>query len=454
MTDISPATNNQFSQFYTPTELIHIFSSILDRQNINQKIIWMRGVYLLGDNPNFHNYDKLRDESTGEEITLFISNELKEKLSVGNLIMIAGVIDRRSWKNGSFSIQLKVTRFEVIQEQTISEIELKQAELRNQKVKKGYKNVDAILENKLYVGGRPKIALLYADGSITHEDFIAGKASASSHIDFDEYRVSFAKSGAFVSQLTMLDNGGYDIVAIIRGGGTGLDHVDDINVSETVVNMKTPIISAVGHENDKIFLKNIADKTVAVPHALGTYFKDVVERVDNAKRNSQAIMHEQVKKQFVERINTSEKQNKDLQDKLTALTKNNEASQKIYTEQIKQSERQNKDLQGKLTIITKNGEANQCQLKELTENNKKQAKDFNENISKMQLINNNLQNSLDKLNAQNIKSEKDLAEAKTHAAQLEELLAKSKKGCVPGCLSMIIALVGIIGIVCYCIVVL
>ncbi|NDV84849.1 exodeoxyribonuclease VII large subunit [Bacteroides sp. 51] len=272
-------SDKQLSQFYTPTELMNIFRDMLHEQNTSRKAIWMRGIYLVNSNSNYYNYDILRDELTGDEITLYVGSELKQKVSNGNLVMVAGVVSREVRKGGNIQILLKVTRIEVVQEQIISETDIKLAELRNIKVKKGFRTIDTLLENKLYTEVRPKIALLYADGSITHKDFLAGKSAASSHIDFEEHRVSFARVSDFAKMLKDLDSKSFDAIAIIRGGGSGIEAVDDLVIIETIIYMRTPVISAIGHDDDKLFIKNVVDKVVAVPHALGTYFKDIVERV-------------------------------------------------------------------------------------------------------------------------------------------------------------------------------
>ena len=192
--------DNQLSLYYTPTELMNIFRDMLRDQSTSRKAIWMRGIYLSNPNTNYYNYDILRDELTGDEITLYVSSELKQKVSNGNLVMVAGVVSREVRKGGNIQILLRVTRIEVVQEQTISDTDIKLAELRNIKVKRGL-TVDTLLENKLYTEVRPKIGLLYADGSITHKDFLAGKSVGSSHIDFEEYRVSFAKVNKFLELL-------------------------------------------------------------------------------------------------------------------------------------------------------------------------------------------------------------------------------------------------------------
>jgi len=364
-----PAPNNSLTHFFTPTELVNIFRDMLIDQNTHKKVIWMKGIYLINPNNRYYNYDILKDELTGDELTLYVSTELKEKVSDGNLVMVAGIVSREVRKGGNIQILLRVTRLEVIQEQTISETEMKLAELRNVKLKKGFRNVDSLLENKLYTGERPQIALLFADGSITHGDFTAGKSAASSHIDFIEYRVSFARSAEFSNKIQELDQKKYDVIAIVRGGGSGLETVDNVAIIETIVGMETPVICAIGHEEDKIFIKNIADKVVPVPHALGTYFKDTVERVISEKNKSRAALVEEVKKQYQTQLKQQEEQNKNLQKQLKEITD----SHKQATEK---SNTLIANLQKQLKQII---ESNQ----EKDKNSQEQIRNFNEQIKKL-----------------------------------------------------------------------
>jgi exonuclease VII large subunit len=249
-------------------------------------------------------------------------------------------------------------------------------------------------------------------------------------------------------------------MALVRGGGGGIEAADDLLVLETITQLKTPLICAIGHVDEKLFIKNIADKVAPTPNGLGSYFSEMVELVAEKRNKSRAVLVEEVKKQFKEQLETAEKQNKELQNRFTALTKNQEEATKMHNEQVEAATKQNKELQGQLAFLNKSAEtlqkehakqmeALQLQLKSLKEQNDKQAKDFNENIGKMQKTNSELQQSLNRLNAQNVQSAIDLAEAKAKAVELQRQINESKKGCASGCLGMLIAIVSVIGVVCW-----
>jgi len=466
--DVAKTNQNLPATIYKPSELLGMFTAYLSRQDVNSQVIYLRGIYL--KNPKHdprwsYRYDVLRDEDTQTEITLQMTQKQSEELKDGNLVTVGGILGRRVQNNSHIQLMLVVSRIEIVQEQVVDEDELKRIELRRKKVVLGYKNVDGLLEQKLFTDDRPKVALVFATTSITMADFNAGINAAKSAIDFFEYRVNFSSPNDFATLLKQIDPQGYDAIALVRGGGAKVEAADDLSVLETIVNLKTPIIAAIGHVEEKLFVKQIVDKEAPTPNGLGQYFSDMVENVSEKKTKSRAVLTEQIKKQFKDQLEAGQKQNKELQEKLSKLTKAQEeavkkhneqvqaltkaqteatkknkeqveAIQKQHKEQLEKTNKQNEELQKKLTEITKANEAAQKahaeqlgklqgQMKAQTEASAKQSKDFNESLKKMQETNGQLQKSMEKLTAQNTQANKDLNEAKDKARQLEKQLSEA-----------------------------
>lgn len=461
---------------YKPSEIIGIFNSILAKQSVNAQVVYLRGVYLA--NPKQGNwsycYDTLRDEDSQEELTLQITHQQRENLKNGNLVSVGGVLNRSISSKGYIQIILKVSRIEIVKEQAIDEAEIKRMELRQKKATVGFKNVDSILEGLLFTDNRPKVALVFAATSITLSDFEAGINAAKSAIDFEEYRANFSNVLELIGLLRKIDASGFDVIAIIRGGGGGIEKLDDLTVLEAIVNLATPTIGAIGHVEEKLFIKQLVDKAAPTPNGLGQYFSEMVETVNEKKTRSSAVLTEQIKKQFKDQLEAGKKQNEELQKKLQALTKNQEEATKKHNEQVqaltkaqqeatkKHSEqvqaatKQNQELQKKLTDITKANETAQkqqseamgklqAQLKAQTEASTKQSKEFADNLKKMQETNTELNKSLTRLTAQNTQAVKDLNDAKEKARQLEQQLQDSGNG--GKTVWIVIALIAIIALI-------
>ena len=476
-------SDNPLRVIYKPSELLGMFTSYLSKQDVNLKIIYLRGIYL--KNPKhdprwIYRYDILRDEDTQTEITLQISQKLCSELKDGNLVTVGGVLGKRVQNNSHIQLMLVVSRVEIVQEQVVDEEEQKRIEFRRKKVQIGYKNIDGVLEQKLFIDERPRVALVFAATSITMSDFNAGINAAKSAIDFYEQRVNFANTKELTALLKELDQQKYDVIALVRGGGGGIESLDELDVLDMIVEMQTPIIAAIGHVEEKLFIKQIVDKEAPTPNGLGQYFSDLVETVSEKKNKSRAVLTEQIKKQFQEQLIAAQRQNKELQEKLVFLTKAQEAAQRLHKEQVEVAHKQNQELQKKLVGISKANEAAQILHKEQVEvahrqnqelqkklagiskanediqkahveQINKQSKEFNDSLKMMQEINDNLNRSLQKLTAQNTQAAKDLNEAKERARELQRQLEGARLKTNKGCLSMVVTIITILGVACYAI---
>ena len=412
------------ANLFKPSEIIGILRNHLATGQVNQKVVCLRGIYFKGGyvNQYFHTAtDRLVDESTSDELSLSMPLNLRDDLENGNVITVHGVLDRSITNKGLIQIVLKVTEVEKIKELAVSEDEVKRTELRRIKSEKGFKNVDSILETLLFQDKRPQVALVYAETSITNDDFEKGVQAARTHIDFKEYRVSFAKTKAFCQTLKQLDTMNFDVIAVIRGGGAGLEALDEVELLETLVNMNTAWMYGAGHEGEKLFILNIADKAIAIPHALGTYFRDITDGVVQKRNNSRAALVKEVEAQFKKQLEESNKKNKELLAQIEKMTKQQQEQTKANKENIeKLTEQQKKNLEAQQK---KNDEALakiHAQSKQQMEQSQKQNAALQKQLAE---LSKSQKESVDKLTEQNKQTNTLLEKERQHSRELERKLA-------------------------------
>ena len=409
--------------YYTPVELVGIYRSFLERGKSNG-VVWLRGIYI--QRPNQNNqwnafYDELRDVDSNTSITLKINRQDRTRLKPNSLVQIGGLIELNPFANGTIQIVVTVTRFEIIKDQFVTEQDIRRSEIRIAKTKRGFKNVDAVLEDKLFRDERPKVALIFASTSITMEDFNAGVNAAAVKIDFTELRQSFGNGTALASFLKQQDTAQFDTIALIRGGGSGIEALDDLNVLLAVSEMKTPIICAIGHVGEELFLKSIADKVAPTPNGLGQYFSEMVERVAAKRNNSRAALVEEVKKQFQKQIEESNKKNKELLAQIEKMTKQQQEQTKANKENIDKLNEQNK----------KNLEAQQKKNDETLAKFQVQSKQQMETLQKqnaalqkqLEELSKSQKTTFDKLTEQNKQTNAMLEKERQRSVELERQLA-------------------------------
>ena len=446
MDRITTVNQNNIANLFKPSEIIGILRNHLATGQVNQRVVCLRGIYFKGGYINQYYRtatDRLVDESTSDELTLSMPLNLRDDLENGNVITVHGILDRSITNKGLIQIVLKVTEVEKLKELAVSEDEIKRTELRRIKSEKGFKNVDSLLESLLYQDKRPQIALVYAETSITNDDFEKGVQAARTHIDFKEYRVSFAKTKAFCQTLKQLDAMNYDVIAIIRGGGAGLEALDEVELLETLVNMNTAWMYGAGHEGEKLFILNIADKAIAIPHALGTYFRDITDGVVQKRNNSRAALVKEVEGQFKKQLEESNKKNKELLAQIEKMTKQQQEQTKVNKENIeKLTEQQKKNLEAQQKKNDETLAKFQAQSKQQMEQSQKQNAALQKQLAE---LSKSQKESVDKLTEQNKQTNTLLEKERQHSRELErQLTAKPNYMSTFIIIAIIAAIIGFI----------
>ena len=358
------------ARYYAPSEILNIYKGKLTTDYYNsrqgQLRIYMQGIFILGKGQVYQGYcfDYLKDASSNSYLHIKIPLALRSQLQSGSLVNVAGILEYNV-QNAYSSIQLilEVTWAETVQTNVVSEEDAQRNELLLLKNKSKGKNVDTILESILYEDRRPVIGLIIAETAITETDFNRGlNAAAKEKVQFVRMRCSFARPLDLINLLKQQDLKGYDAIALVRGGGGEKDWgaLDNLDVLKTIVQMKTPVISAVGHPDETAFIKKLVDKEVDVPFALGSYFSNMVNEVIEQRAKSKAALVNEVKKQYEQELTQARKQNAALTEQMKALNKTHEDGQKLHDSQLKKAQEQNAELQksidkinGSITDLTK-----------------------------------------------------------------------------------------------------
>lgn len=287
---------------YSPTEL---FALVCDSiRTYTDTILTVKGIYRQNGRKAYGGmwYDSLCDEAGDQTIALRIPSTLRETLKDNSLLSITGVLTTKM-KEGGVELALQVTRTETLQEQVISEDTIRRMEIRNLKVAAGYHKVDILLQNILLEGRKPRVALVYADTSITDADFDQGIRASQNYFDFEEHRVPFTQTERLVRELkTISASRKCDALCIIRGGGTGLETLESPALLEAVATLGIPVVAAVGHTKDNVFINEISDHVCGTPSLLGQWFKTLTETVTAMKTGSGAAIAKETEARFTAQI--------------------------------------------------------------------------------------------------------------------------------------------------------
>lgn len=279
------------TSFFTPDDLLWRFNDAVWNKGTTGNIT-VRGIYIRQDFPlnDGRWIDKIASEINDVRINIVVSENLRKVLEDGNVIVINGFLDRYvDNKDGSIRLQIRVKTADVFERTSLlSAKEIELSAIRHQKMLNGYKSIDALLLDKIEKG-ISRIAMVYPTSSIVHYDFIREAKDATRCFYFEDVRTSFTSVQQLLSTLQDTDKQQFDVICLVRGGGNDFGALTSPEVLKGLVAMKTPTIAAIGHENDKLFINEIVDKSFSTPTSLGGYFKRLADDLERKHRQVQEL---------------------------------------------------------------------------------------------------------------------------------------------------------------------
>lgn len=350
--------SSQMSAVYSPTDILNITREHLKTANA---LVVVEGVYSRCGTKDYRGvwYDALKSQYSAQKITAIVPTPLRLQMNDGDVVQVSGTIEKALNDNGQISLQLRVSNIVGRKKKEMDEEEKRLLEIQQRKAAVGYRNVDTVLESVLYGSERkPKVALLFADSSITDHDFRAAIQAALDAIDFNYSGTTFTRIADFIYKLKHLDSAGFDVICLVRGGGSGIEEVfGNADLAEAVIGMQTPVVSAIGHQVDNPLVCKVTDKNIGTPSLLGQYFKDMVERIAGEKEHSKAALVEQVKKQYTTQIEAQGKQIAEMQKQMAEQNKTIKESSEKYAKDIADAKVETQKVIGQLDEARKSAEA-------------------------------------------------------------------------------------------------
>ena len=266
----------------TPGELLYKFNEAVWTKGA-KGLVTIKGVYSMQDFEirDSQYIDRLVDEVNSARINIVVTEGIRKAVKDGNVVNVTGFLDRYlDIKDGSIRLQLRVVTMDILEQSSIltaKEIEL--SAIRHKKITDGYKSVDSLITDKLDKA-RPRIALIYPTGSIVQLDFSREVGDMAERYSFEEIRAPFSNASRLIDELDHADVRSFDVICLVRGGGADFGALESPSLLEYIACMKTPVIAAVGHEDDTLFINEVVDKYFSTPTSLGGYFRRLAEEVE------------------------------------------------------------------------------------------------------------------------------------------------------------------------------
>lgn len=249
---------------------------------LDGKPLMIQGVFAEGKRKSYgqYSFDNLRDPKTGRVLSLKIHESLRGELRNGMEYILKGVLDRRSVARGEIGFSLIFLPFEIVNVQApkVDERVVQEAKVTRMRLAKGRADVDKILSTLLYEGKMPRIMLIFGEGGIVDHDVMRGLREARQFYQIEEMRASMTDRRALIEALRTAERRNFSFVILCRGGGTGLETMDDVELAAAVVSLQIPVGVACGHEVDRSLVRAICDYGYSLPYQAGEHLRELALR--------------------------------------------------------------------------------------------------------------------------------------------------------------------------------
>lgn len=223
-------------------------------------------------------------EETRQRLTIIVPSSLRSGLENGALCVLSGVLDVKP--GGSPSTWKAVLRVSsVLKEGRPAPTFAESEKLRRRdgvlakRAARETRDVAGMIFRRVVEGRPVRGGFVYGITGIVKEDVLNGMGNlAKLHpMNLTEVRVSM-NSGASLASVLKREAAGKDFVALVRGGGEGVDVFDSLDLAEAVLECDCAVLCAIGHKSDSPFVERVADRAFATPTELGVELLRMTER--------------------------------------------------------------------------------------------------------------------------------------------------------------------------------
>lgn len=290
--NVQPIPTDALSKPYTPGMISKIYWKEVSSR-IEKQPVLVQGLYMgTGKRPyNGFYYDTIKDEMSGEQLVTRIHETIRCKLVNNTPYTFRGVVEPQMNTKENIGVTITFVPSDLVGEEPPKFDERTQhiVNLFREKSLKRIVNVDKALLQMLHEGKKPKICMIFSQDGIVDMDIQSSLKELANHYAIGEIRTNLSDKQAIIAALKKAESSFFDMVCIVRGGGSGLDIFDDLEIGETIVNIGLStsnyiaVGAAIGHSSNTTLARQLADKYFVTPTALGTYLRDLVLEVKNTK---------------------------------------------------------------------------------------------------------------------------------------------------------------------------
>ena len=266
------------SHTYSISTLTSLYSQSLS-STLDAQLIKVEGFYFDNQGKIYGHcyYDEIKDKNKKNSITIQLTENVKSQLVSGRYYQFQGYVNKGQNLTSDSRLQVYFRVTKVLKHeadvQLISKIEY---DIVRERFDRDFPIIQDVLLNKIEKGKNPILDVIIGVKSTSKEDYL-------NQLYNDEYytiRHHMCNLSSQTDILRFIDSYDFkdtDLLIILRGGGTGLEIFNELELCEKIINIPAPFVTGIGHHEDITLLQRVSDRAFSTPTSVGVFLQKVVD---------------------------------------------------------------------------------------------------------------------------------------------------------------------------------
>lgn len=323
--DTGTDNNKLIVRQFSPSMLYHIIANDYLLPESLRNVISIKGIYIKTNN----GYDILKDIGNDSQIKIIVDNNKRVNLIDNAIYTCIGVLSSFYYKSGLY-YKFHVNEISEIEEEQDNRLQQINELLRIASNNNSKRPSEVIWDN-LRNQKKTRFLCVFPVRTETKNEFYNHISGCEKVYEFEDRHINFTDVNSFSLNLNGFDRLGFDVIIIMRGGGEGTDFFSNLDIIRIIIEMKTPLLLGVGHQDTNILLRSFVKEWKANPTATGIYLRDLArnwnETFELTEKNKELKTENEKQKRdienYIKRERLSTEKNDGLQKSLTEKTEQN-----------------------------------------------------------------------------------------------------------------------------------
>lgn len=273
---------------YTPVTLIQLFA---DSFTLEEQYLTVQGMFHDRQRQAYsgYTYDRLKDETTGQLLTIRVPDEIKLQLTHENSYIFQGHVRQDVRFDGViepvFTIHTLVNEIAPLENEASNQRFLIQQEKRHL----GYKDAEKVIREVRANGRLPHIVIIRGKTSVVMKDIYTTMRESRMEYKITEHRANLVQVDTILEALQQYQTPDQcDLLAVVCGGGPVIQIFDDLRIAEEALKLQIPLMTAIGHADTVTLLDRISDHIFTTPTAFGAHLRDLIQEIPSKNKVNEA----------------------------------------------------------------------------------------------------------------------------------------------------------------------